>query len=118
MDIRDLDRRTLATLDKLVSGVSPADLDRRTPCEGWNLGELLRHQVSENHAFATAFREGSAPDWNSGTLGTDPYRSYADSVDDYLAALEDKELFTRQVTINTFGSFPGEVAAAMHLVDS
>ncbi|NKQ52964.1 TIGR03086 family protein [Amycolatopsis sp. K13G38] len=118
MDIRELDRRALGTLDKLVSPIRTTDLARRTPCDGWDLGDLLRHQVSENRAFGTALRHGHAPDWNSGTLSDNPYRDYADSVAAVLAAFDDDALLERKVTVREFGTFPGRVAVAMHLVDS
>ncbi|MDX3188993.1 TIGR03086 family metal-binding protein [Streptomyces sp. MN03-5084-2B] len=118
MDLRELDRRTLLVLDKLVAGVLPADLARPTPCAGWTLADLLRHQVSENHAFATAAREGSAPDWDAGTLGDDPYGAYRASVDDFLDAFADDAVLERKLAINHFGTFPGSVAAHMHLVDT
>jgi uncharacterized protein (TIGR03086 family) len=118
MDFRELDRRTLALLDKIVATATPADLARPTPCAGWTLADLLRHQVSENHAFATAAREGSAPDWDGGDLGDDPYAAYQASVDDYLGAFADDAVLTRQIAVNTFGTFPGTIAAQMHLVDT
>ncbi|HET6709804.1 maleylpyruvate isomerase N-terminal domain-containing protein, partial [Amycolatopsis sp.] len=40
MDLRELDRRTLLVLDKMVAGVTPADLARPTPCAGWTLADL------------------------------------------------------------------------------
>jgi uncharacterized protein (TIGR03086 family) len=118
MDTHELDRRSLGVIDKIVSGVTETDLGRETPCAGWNLGDLLRHQVSENHAFAIALREGSAPEWNTGVLGPDPYRSYAESVKAVLAALAEEGALERQVTVREFGTFPGAFAARMHLVDS
>ncbi|VVJ16799.1 Uncharacterised protein [Amycolatopsis camponoti] len=118
MDRRELDRRSLLVLDKLVATVTPADLARPTPCAGWTLADLLRHQVSENHAFATAAREGSAPDWDAGDLGDDAPAAYRASVDDFLAAMADDAVLDRQLTINHFGTFPGTVAAHMHLVDT
>jgi len=74
--------------------------------------------VSENHGFAVALREGSAPDWQGRTLGPDPYRSYAESVEAVLAAFAQKGVLNRQVTIREFGTFPAGFAARMHLVDS
>ena len=118
MDFRELDRRTLPLLDKIVATTTPADLGRPTPCAGWTLADLLRHQVSENHAFATAAREGSAPDWDAGVLGDDPYGAYKASVDDFLAAFADDAVLTRQLVINHFGTFTGEFAAGMHLIDT
>ncbi|MFD9959067.1 maleylpyruvate isomerase N-terminal domain-containing protein [Amycolatopsis sp. NPDC058986] len=63
MHTRELDRRSLALLDKLVATMTPADLDLPTPCAGWTLADLLRHQVGENNGFAIAARHGSAPSW-------------------------------------------------------
>ncbi|NIH88001.1 TIGR03086 family metal-binding protein [Amycolatopsis granulosa] len=116
MDIRDLDRRVLATMDKIVSGVR--DLGLRTPCAGWTLGDLLTHQIQENRGFAVALREGAAPDWHIGSLGTDPYHDYRESVDAFLDAAADDAVLTREVTVREFGTFPGSVALTMHLVDS
>lgn len=118
MDLRELDRRGLLVLDKLVATTTPSDLARPTPCAGWTLADLLRHQVSENHAFATAAREGSAPDWDAGVLGDDAYAAYRASVDDFLDAMADDAVLERQLTINHFGTFPGSIAAHMHLVDT
>jgi uncharacterized protein (TIGR03086 family) len=118
MDLRELDRRSLLVLDKLVAAATPADLARPTPCAGWTLADLLRHQVSENHAFATSAREGSAPDWEAGDLGDDANAAYRASVDDFLDAMADDAVLDRQLTINHFGTFPGTIAAHMHLVDT
>ncbi|MEV6875035.1 TIGR03086 family metal-binding protein [Amycolatopsis sp. NPDC051128] len=118
MDFRELDRRALLVLDKIVAAATPADLARPTPCTGWTLADLLRHQVSENHAFAAAARDGSAPDWDGGDLGDDAYAAYQASVDDFLDAIADDAVLDRRLTINHFGTFPGTVALHMHLVDT
>ena len=118
MDHLELDRRTLLLLDEIVATAKPADPGRPTPCAGWTLADLLRHQVGENHAFATAAREGSAPDWDAGELGDDAYAAYKSSVEDFLAAMADDAVLDRQLTVNHFGTFPGTIAAHMHLVDT
>lgn len=118
MDFRELDRRSLLVLDKIVAATTPADLDRPTPCAGWTLADLLKHQVAENHGFATAARHGSAPDWKSADLGDDAYAAYKASVDDFLDAYADDAVLERQVAIGEFGALPGAFTAHMHLVDS
>ncbi|HET6707946.1 TIGR03086 family metal-binding protein, partial [Amycolatopsis sp.] len=75
-------------------------------------------QVSENHAFATAAREGAAPDWDAGVLGDDAYAAYRTSVDDFLDAFADDAVLDRPLVINHFGTFSGAIAAHMHLVDT
>ncbi|HWD03881.1 MAG TPA: TIGR03086 family metal-binding protein [Amycolatopsis sp.] len=114
----DLDRQSLLVLDKIVAAADADDLTRPTPCRGWALADLLRHQVSENHAFAEALRRGSASDWDAGRLGDDAYTAYAASVDDFLTAFGEEGALTRQLMIHDNGPLPGEVAAAMHLVDT
>ncbi|MET7996260.1 TIGR03086 family metal-binding protein [Amycolatopsis sp. NPDC005232] len=114
----ELDRQSLLVLDKIVAGATETDLSRPTPCEGWTLADLLRHQVSENHAFAEALRRGEAADWDAGRLGEDAYTSYAASVDDFLAAYGEDSALRRQVKIHEIGPFAAEIAAAMHLVDT
>ncbi|WIX78446.1 TIGR03086 family metal-binding protein [Amycolatopsis carbonis] len=114
----ELDRQSLLGLDKIVAGTTDQDLSRPTPCAGWTLADLLRHQVSENHAFAEALRRGEAADWDAGRLGEDAYASYAASVDDFLTAYGEEGALRRQVKIHEIGPFAAEIAAAMHLVDT
>ncbi|MFC4081177.1 TIGR03086 family metal-binding protein [Amycolatopsis samaneae] len=117
MHTRELDRRSLLILDELVATATPADLDLPTPCAGWTLADLLRHQVGENNGFAIAVRHGSAPDWD-GDLGDHAYRAYAASVDAYLAAFADDAVLDRTLTIGGLGDYPGHIAARMHLIDT
>ena len=116
MDIRELDRRALAAVDKIAGTVIPADLDRPTPCAGWTLRDLLQHQVSENLGFALAVREGSTTDWHGGSLGSDPYRSYADQ-STTCSTRSTKTYSTSRSPSKTSVPSP-EVAVSMHLVDS
>lgn len=118
MDLGALDRRSLALIGDVLSGAGPADLDRPTPCTGWTLADLLRHQISENHGFATAARTGSAPDWHLGASADDLFAGYRASVDDFLAAFAEPDVLARRMTIREFGTFPGAVAATMHLLDT
>jgi uncharacterized protein (TIGR03086 family) len=80
---------------------------------GWDLGDLLRARTGASGSLS-----GTAPDWHSGDLGRDTYRSYPDSVDAVLAALADDAVLTRPATVREFGTFPGRVAVSMRLVDS
>lgn len=119
MDMRDLDRHALRACGLVIAQVTPADLDRPTPCAAWNLGELLRHLVSENRGFA-ANALGAAVDrstWSSGNLGTDPHRAYQDSAAEVTAAFAKPDVYERQIEVREFGTFPGRVAISLHAVD-
>jgi uncharacterized protein (TIGR03086 family) len=55
--------------------------------------------------------------WDSGDLGTDPYRAYQDSAAAVTAAFAAPDVYDRQVEVREFGIFPGQVAISMHIVD-
>jgi uncharacterized protein (TIGR03086 family) len=118
VDLRVLDRSTLAVIDGVLAAAGVADLDRPTPCAGWTLADLLRHQISENQGFATAARDGAAPDWNLGAESTDLFADYRASVDAFLDAFSPGDVLERPMTIREFGTMPGHLAATMHLIDS
>ncbi len=114
-----LDRRSLAIVDHVLAGSSATDLSRPTPCAGWNLADLLRHQISENTAFALAARRGSATDWTTAASladSDDLVLRYRRSVDDVIKAFVVGA--APEMAINTFGTFPRRVALTMHLIDS
>lgn len=56
-----LHRQAAALADVLVADVTPDDLSRDTPCEGWSLADLLAHQIGQQRGFAAAVRDGDAP---------------------------------------------------------
>ena len=49
-----LHRRALDAVTDLLAGLTPADLDRPSPCAGWDLRQLLAHMIGQNHGFADA----------------------------------------------------------------
>jgi uncharacterized protein (TIGR03086 family) len=103
----------------VIAQVQPEHLDKPTPCAAWNLGELLRHLVSENRGFAAT--AGGVPVvrsiWDSGDLGTDPHGAYQDSVAEVTAAFAAQDVDDRPVEVREYGVFPGRVAMSMHFVD-
>ncbi|WP_216207973.1 TIGR03086 family metal-binding protein [Amycolatopsis aidingensis] len=118
MDLRQPNRAVLHLHEQLVATVSTADLERPTPCAEWNLGALLQHLISENHAFAEAATHGAAADWDGGSLGDDPHRALADSIAAVTSAFDREGMLEREVAIRDFGTFPGSTVVGMHLVDS
>src|SRR5262245_40470197 len=112
MDLLDLDRRVLELTEQAIGQVTAVDLDRPTPCSAWNLGELLRHMVSENRGFAASAGSTPAPPsaWHSGDLGADPHRSYHDSAAAVTAAFGTPDYYDRRVEVREFGVFPGWAA--------
>ncbi|MFD8911162.1 TIGR03086 family metal-binding protein [Streptomyces sp. NPDC059575] len=118
MDIRELDRRALATLGAVIAQIRPDQLRLPTPCADWTLHGLLRHQVSENLGFAAA-AAGATDDlraWDQGDLGGDPYQAYLDSADAMTKAFTE-DVLNHSLQIREFGFFPGRAALGMHVLD-
>jgi hypothetical protein len=68
MDIRDLNRRTLATTIEIVDAVRADQLDLPTPCAEWTLWQLLGHMIGQHYGFA-AQRAARPPTCPSGPTG-------------------------------------------------
>jgi uncharacterized protein (TIGR03086 family) len=50
----DLHRRAAETVQAVYRQIQRTDLDRMTPCVGWDLHQLLRHMTGQDHGFAAA----------------------------------------------------------------
>lgn len=65
-----------AALLGAVKGVGDAEWDLPTPCEHWNVTQVLQHAAGDQIGFAAAITGGEGPAENpfapSGVLGTDP----------------------------------------------
>jgi uncharacterized protein (TIGR03086 family) len=119
MDIQELNRRALDESNKVISGVTPQDLKRPTPCPDWTLHGLLRHMVGANHGFAAA-AGGAAPDqsvWTGATLGDDPAGAYLDSAALVREAFGQEGMLDRRVEVPEFGVLPASIVISMHVID-
>jgi uncharacterized protein (TIGR03086 family) len=118
MDIRELHQRALEETEKIITMVTPGDLNRPTPCPDWTLYGLLRHMVGLNQGFAAA-ASGAAFDrsvWAGGTLGDEPAQAYLDSAAQVREAFGQEGVLDRQVEVE-FGVVPGSLAISMHFID-
>jgi uncharacterized protein (TIGR03086 family) len=104
-----------------VSAVAPADLNRPTPCAGWDLAELLRHMVAQHRGFATALR-GDGRDLSAWTLpetGAEALELHASTAAEVLAAFEDVEpeqpVWLPELT--TEAPFAADRVRGFHLID-
>jgi uncharacterized protein (TIGR03086 family) len=118
----------LAVLDSIdiVDAATLADLDRPTPCAGWNLLDLLAHMTVQHRGFAAAAR-GSGADvdlWRPETVRAsviaDPTGTYADAARDVLDAFAEDGASEATFALPDFGpgaTFPGSVAMDFHFID-
>ncbi|MGA5816237.1 TIGR03086 family metal-binding protein [Kitasatospora sp. NPDC094028] len=61
-DSRPQYHAALDQLERLVATVTPADLDRATPCEEYTLRQLLNHVIGATHRLAYMGEGGHAED--------------------------------------------------------
>lgn len=111
---------TRASLD-LLSGSTPGDLTKPTPCAGWTLHDLLTHMATQHYGFAAAAEgDGDLRHWKEISLGDEPIAAYRASVDRVLEAFAAPDLADRKFPLPEFSTeltFTAEQALSFHFVD-
>jgi uncharacterized protein (TIGR03086 family) len=125
-DIRADHRTAVLTSVGIVDKIRPEDLQRATPCDSWNLAQLLAHMTVQHRGFAAAAR-GDGADlarWDVATVAdavaADPAATYAAASSDVLEAFADDGVLERSFALPEFGpgaAFPGVQAIGFHFVD-
>ncbi|HET6733741.1 TIGR03086 family metal-binding protein [Mycobacterium sp.] len=125
-DIRPFHRTAVTASVDVVNTVTLADLDRPTPCAGWNLADLLTHMTVQHHGFAAAAR-GEGADlavWQPSTVAdavvADPAGAYARAAADVLDAFSADGVLDATFALPEFGpdaTVPGAMAIGFHFVD-
>jgi uncharacterized protein (TIGR03086 family) len=126
LDISHLHRIAVLKSIDVVDSVQMTDLDRLTPCAGWNLADLLAHMTVQHRGFAAAARGlGADPDvWRVESVvdavRADPQRAYSEAAHDVLDAFEADGTADAPFALPEFGEgavFPGAMAMGFHFVD-
>jgi uncharacterized protein (TIGR03086 family) len=106
---------------EIVAQVASDDLDRPTPCAGWDLRALLAHMTVQHRGFAAA-AAGQGADlavWQP-TDSPDPLTDYRSAAAEVLTAFSAPDVLDREFALPEIPrapSFPGWVAISFHLVD-
>jgi uncharacterized protein (TIGR03086 family) len=125
-DIRSFHRTAVLASVDIVDAVAQEDLDRQTPCEGWNLAHLLAHMTVQHRGFAAAARGDGADlaQWDPATVAeavvADPAATYAAAAADVLEAFTSDSVLDATFVLPEFGpgaAFPGAQAIGFHFVD-
>ena len=125
-DIRPFHRAAVLASVDAVNNVTPEDLSRATPCDGWNLSQLLAHMTVQHRGFAAAARgDGADPaHWEAATVAdavaTDPAGTYAAAAADVLEAFAEDDVLDASFALPEFGPgavSPGSQAIGFHFVD-
>jgi uncharacterized protein (TIGR03086 family) len=125
-DVRPFHRvAVLASVD-IVDKVRRDDLHRPTPCDGWDLAQLLAHMTVQHRGFAAAARgDGADParwdvDSVAAAVARDPADAYAAAAADVLGAFAEDDVLDASFALPEFGpdvAVPGSQAIGFHFVD-
>jgi uncharacterized protein (TIGR03086 family) len=120
--IAALDAEAVQATVRLVFGVTPADLAKPTPCEGWSVRDLLAHMTVQHDGFAAA-AAGDGADlahWQPREAGADPAEEYATAAGRVLAAFAADGALGRKFALPEISPvlrFPAAQAISFHFVD-
>ncbi|WP_019928859.1 TIGR03086 family metal-binding protein [Nocardia sp. BMG111209] len=103
-----LDATALALIAHDVAMLTEAELDRPTPCTGWNVADLLRHMNERHEAVTTAIFADTADD------AADPRDGFARVGGRWLAAMERTG---DTVPLPDRGAVPVDRVLSIHVVD-
>jgi uncharacterized protein (TIGR03086 family) len=125
-DVRAFHRTAVLESVRVVDKVRPEDLNRATPCDGWDLGQLLAHMTVQHRGFAAAAR-GDGADlarWDAtavaDAVASEPAATYAAAAADVLEAFAIDGALAASFALPEFGPgavFPGAQAIGFHFVD-
>lgn len=113
-DLTRLFRAATADADRLIAGVAPDQFDATTPCEGWNVRDLVNHLVGGNKFFLARATGTPGPSREGDFIGDDPLGAFRASSAELADAFDQDGFLTRTVS-TPFGEGPGAVLVTMRI---
>lgn len=120
MDLPQIHEQALSATGKVVERVAERQMDLPTPCDAWNVRELLNHIVSGNYwakelaAGKTIAEVGDRLDGD--TLGDDATAAYRTSATAAAAAFNAPGAMDAPCAVS-YGPVPGSVYCGHRIVD-
>jgi uncharacterized protein (TIGR03086 family) len=120
--IVDLDARAVEATVSVAKRAGLADLDRPTPCAGWNLGDLIGHMTSQHYGWMAA-AAGHGADlsvWQPGPPVADPVGEYAEAARRVLEVFGADGVLDREFALAEISPvlrFPAAQAISFHFID-
>ena len=115
-ELVEIDGRALHELAETVALIEPDQWDRPTPCQDWNVRELLEHLVAVNRKYEQI---PAGQPWLPGLkdvdLGQDAARTYRETIRPFLNAWQQPGVL-EQLTLTQGGrQVPAELPLRAHL---
>jgi uncharacterized protein (TIGR03086 family) len=120
--IVDLDARVVEATVSVVKRAGLADLDRPTPCAGWNLRDLIGHMTAQHYGWiaAAAGHGADLSAWRPGPPVADPIGEYAEASRRVLEAFGEEGVLDREFALAEISPvlrFPAAQAISFHFID-
>ena len=120
VSVEALHRAALEHTRAYVEGLGPEHWSQPTPCEGWDVRELVNHIVAGNW-WAAELADGATiaevgDRLDGDTLGEDPLKSYEASAQAAASAFEEPGALERPCAVS-YGPVPGSVYAGHRFLD-
>jgi uncharacterized protein (TIGR03086 family) len=118
MDQVALAEHSYGVAGRVIAGVRPEQLDAPTPCEQWEVRDLVNHIIGAHFSFTGALHgqpsdpHGRPPDFTEDASGTFDRSSKA-----MLEAWREPGALDRNVETKT-GTMPGSMLIGMHTMDN
>lgn len=109
----------IAATDRVISGITNAQLSLSTPCAEWDVRDLIGHVVGGNERFASALGgdvETGAPAPVVAGSASDVIHAYRRSAALVTEAFHVPGALSQLVAV-PFGTVPGEVALHLRIID-
>ncbi len=107
--------QTSTILTGLMNGLSPDDREKRTPCDKWNVHELIEHMCEGGQMIAGGLQDQAPPEEAPDFLADGPLAGWNDTAAALAAAATPDALAaTHQMP---FGEVPGEMALSVITAD-
>jgi uncharacterized protein (TIGR03086 family) len=119
-DPRDVHRRAAQEFDRYAQSIREADWHRPTPCDAWDVRDLLNHMVAENLWVPELLAGQTIADvgdrFEGDMLGAEPRAAWDESIEAALAAFEEDGALDRTVQVSG-GEMPAARYAIQRAVD-
>src|SRR3954454_23702112 len=118
----ELLQRVVDETSRVIDHVSDAQMANPSPCEGWDVRDVVNHITGGATMFALSVEQGAVPDdvlgrlMGGDNLGDDPKGAWKIAADHAMDAFEQPGALDKIVTL-PFGQMPASVALGIAVFD-
>jgi len=116
MDATAALHQTNEVVTRLIGGLTPEHREMRTPCDQWNVHELIDHMCSGAHGIAGGLQGQAPPEEQPDFLANGPAAGWV-AAEAALEQVATPEILTAMHDM-PFGNVPGEAAMAVIVSDA